>query len=100
VTGKRVGGDAAHGKATYPAVLGLDGARAAARDLLDRCLAATCRFWASAPASNKARTVKTAGRMADFFIDIHSIVYLGVSERNNFQGNRAATVTSGIAACR
>jgi geranylgeranyl diphosphate synthase type II len=41
VTGKRVGGDAEHGKATYPAVLGLDGARAAARDLLGRCLAAT-----------------------------------------------------------
>ena len=41
VTGKRVGGDAAHGKATYPAVLGLDGARAAARELLARCLAAT-----------------------------------------------------------
>jgi geranylgeranyl diphosphate synthase type II len=41
VTGKRVGGDAAHGKATYPAVLGLDGARAAARALLARCLAAT-----------------------------------------------------------
>jgi geranylgeranyl diphosphate synthase type II len=41
VTGKRVGGDAEHGKATYPAVLGLDGARAAARDLLSRCLAAT-----------------------------------------------------------
>ena len=40
VTGKREGGDAAHGKATYPAVLGLDRARAAARDLLDRCLGA------------------------------------------------------------
>jgi len=41
VTGKRVGGDAEHRKATYPAVLGLEGARAAARDLLARCLAAT-----------------------------------------------------------
>jgi len=41
VTGKRVGGDAEHRKATFPAVLGLDGARAAARDLLARCLAAT-----------------------------------------------------------
>jgi geranylgeranyl diphosphate synthase type II len=40
VTGKRVGGDAAHGKATYPAVLGLEGSRAVARDLLARCLAA------------------------------------------------------------
>ena len=29
VTGKRGGGDAAHGKATYPAALGLEGARAA-----------------------------------------------------------------------
>ncbi|MCC6850587.1 MAG: polyprenyl synthetase family protein [Deltaproteobacteria bacterium] len=41
VTGKREGGDAAHGKATYPAALGIDGARAAARELLGRCLAAT-----------------------------------------------------------
>jgi len=41
VTGKRVGGDAARRKATYPAVLGLDGARRVARTLLDRCLAAT-----------------------------------------------------------
>ncbi len=41
VTGKRVGGDAEHGKATYPAVLGLDGARTVARELLARCLAAT-----------------------------------------------------------
>jgi hypothetical protein len=41
VTGKRVGGDAEHGKATYPAVLGLEGARGAARELLARCLAAT-----------------------------------------------------------
>jgi geranylgeranyl diphosphate synthase type II len=41
LTGKRVGGDAEHGKATFPAVLGLDGARAEARTLLARCLAAT-----------------------------------------------------------
>jgi geranylgeranyl diphosphate synthase, type II len=41
VTGKREGGDAEHGKATYPAVLGLDGARAVARELLARCYAAT-----------------------------------------------------------
>ena len=41
VTGKRVGGDAEHGKATYPAVLGLEGARSAARELLARCRAAT-----------------------------------------------------------
>jgi geranylgeranyl diphosphate synthase type II len=38
VTGKRVGGDAEHGKATYPVVLGLDGARAVASELLDRAL--------------------------------------------------------------
>ncbi len=48
VTGKRVGGDAEHGKATYPAVLGLDGARAAARDLLARCHAATDALGAAA----------------------------------------------------
>ena len=41
LTGKRVGGDAEHGKATFPAVLGVDGARAEARALLARCLAAT-----------------------------------------------------------
>jgi geranylgeranyl diphosphate synthase type II len=41
LTGKRVGGDAEHGKATYPAVLGVEGARAVARELLARCLAAT-----------------------------------------------------------
>jgi geranylgeranyl diphosphate synthase type II len=40
VTGKREGGDAEHGKATYPAALGVDGARAVARELLARCLAA------------------------------------------------------------
>ncbi len=40
VTGKKTGGDAQHGKATYPAVVGLDGARDVARDLLSRCLAA------------------------------------------------------------
>ncbi len=38
VTGKRERGDAAHGKATYPAVLGVDGARRVARELLGRCL--------------------------------------------------------------
>jgi geranylgeranyl diphosphate synthase type II len=48
VTGKRVGGDAAHGKATYPAVLGLEGARNAARELLARCLAATAELGAPA----------------------------------------------------
>ena len=41
VTGKRVGGDAEHGKATYPAVLGVEGARSVARELLARCRAAT-----------------------------------------------------------
>jgi len=40
VTGKREGGDAALGKATYPAVLGVDGARRAARALLAECHAA------------------------------------------------------------
>ncbi len=39
VTGKREGGDAASGKATYPAVLGVDGARRVAHELLARCLA-------------------------------------------------------------
>ncbi len=48
VTGKREGGDAAHGKATYPAVLGIDGARTVARDLLARCLAAVARLGAPA----------------------------------------------------
>ena len=37
VTGKREGGDAARGKATYPAVLGIEGARGVARALLARC---------------------------------------------------------------
>jgi geranylgeranyl diphosphate synthase type II len=48
VTGKREGGDAAHGKATYPAVLGLDGARRVARDLLARCLDAVAPLGARA----------------------------------------------------
>ena len=48
VTGKRVGGDAARGKATYPAALGLDGARRAARELLARCHAATADLGAEA----------------------------------------------------
>ncbi len=38
VTGKRSGGDAEHGKATYPAVLGLEGARRIAHDLLGQSL--------------------------------------------------------------
>jgi geranylgeranyl diphosphate synthase type II len=37
VTGKRAGGDAARGKMTYPAVLGVDGSRRIARELLARC---------------------------------------------------------------
>jgi geranylgeranyl diphosphate synthase type II len=37
VTGKRVGGDIARGKATYPAVLGVEGARRVAVDLLAQC---------------------------------------------------------------
>ena len=38
--GKRVGQDAQHGKATYPALLGLDGSRKQAADLLDEALTA------------------------------------------------------------
>jgi geranylgeranyl diphosphate synthase type II len=56
VTGKRVGGDAEHGKATYPAVLGLDGARRAARELLGRCLAATETL---GPAAEPLRAIAT-----------------------------------------
>ncbi len=48
VTGKREGGDAAHGKATYPAALGIDGARDVARELLARCLAAVAPLGARA----------------------------------------------------
>jgi geranylgeranyl diphosphate synthase type II len=40
LTGKREGRDGERGKATYPAVLGLDGARRTARALLERCHAA------------------------------------------------------------
>ena len=48
ITGKRTGRDAEHGKATYPTVLGIDGARHAARELLARCLAAIAPLGASA----------------------------------------------------
>ena len=48
MTGKRTGRDAEHGKATYPAVLGIDGARRAARELLVRCLAAIAPLGAPA----------------------------------------------------
>jgi geranylgeranyl diphosphate synthase type II len=48
VTGKREGGDAAHGKATYPAVLGIEGARRVARELLARCLDALAPLGARA----------------------------------------------------
>ena len=48
VTGKREGGDAAHGKATYPAVLGVEGARRVARELLARCLDALAPLGARA----------------------------------------------------
>ena len=37
VTGKRAGRDAEHQKATYPAVLGVDGARRVACDLMTQC---------------------------------------------------------------
>lgn len=40
VTGKRAGRDAEQQKATYPAVLGVDGARRVARDLMEQCHAA------------------------------------------------------------
>jgi geranylgeranyl diphosphate synthase type II len=48
VTGKRTGRDAEHGKATYPAVLGIDGARHAARELLARSLTAIAPLGVSA----------------------------------------------------
>ncbi len=59
VTGKRVGGDAAHGKATYPAVLGLEGARAVARDLRARCGAAAAALGAAG---------EPLGAIADFVV--------------------------------
>ncbi|WP_020676052.1 polyprenyl synthetase family protein [Geopsychrobacter electrodiphilus] len=42
--GKNVGSDEARGKATYPAILGLEGARQRARDLRDMALAALDPF--------------------------------------------------------
>jgi geranylgeranyl pyrophosphate synthase len=44
VTGKATGGDASRDKATFPALLGLDGARAYARQLCDEALAALDDF--------------------------------------------------------
>jgi geranylgeranyl diphosphate synthase type II len=60
VTGKREGGDAAHGKATYPAVLGIDGARRVARELLARCLDAL------APLGNRAEPLRA---LATFIVE-------------------------------
>jgi geranylgeranyl diphosphate synthase type II len=60
VTGKREGGDAAHGKATYPAVLGLDGARRVARALLTRCLDAV------APLGERAEPLRA---LATFIVE-------------------------------
>jgi farnesyl diphosphate synthase len=48
IIGKASGADAAHHKATYPALLGLDAAHAAARDLVDSALAALACFNAGA----------------------------------------------------
>jgi len=48
VTGKRVGRDAEQGKATYPAVVGIDEARRIARELLCRGLGAIESFGTSA----------------------------------------------------
>ncbi len=65
VTGKREGGDAAHGKATYPAVLGIDGAREVARTLLARCLVALEPLGARAEPLRALATViveRAAGR--------------------------------------
>jgi geranylgeranyl diphosphate synthase type II len=60
VTGKREGGDAAHGKATYPAVLGIDGARRVARELLARCLDAL------APLGDRAEPLRA---LATFIVE-------------------------------
>jgi geranylgeranyl diphosphate synthase type II len=56
VTGKRVGRDADHGKVTYPAVLGLVGARRVARELLDRSLEALAPL---GPAAEPLRALAT-----------------------------------------
>ncbi|HET8790557.1 MAG TPA: farnesyl diphosphate synthase [Modicisalibacter sp.] len=54
--GKTSGADAAHGKPTYPALLGLDGARDKARELLDDALAALAPLGeAGAPLAELAR---------------------------------------------
>jgi farnesyl diphosphate synthase len=44
VIGKASGADAAHHKATYPSLLGLDAAHAAAQELVDSALAALSGF--------------------------------------------------------
>ena len=46
--GKTSGADAAHHKATYPSLLGLEGAHGAARELIDSALAALASFDAGA----------------------------------------------------
>jgi geranylgeranyl diphosphate synthase type II len=58
-TGKDAGGDAAAGKATYPGILGIEGARAKARDLARR-------------AGEAARALPSGGRLAelaDYFVE-------------------------------
>ena len=55
-TGKRVGKDAAAGKATFVSLLGLDGAKARAQDLVDEACAAL------APYGGKADVLKEAAR--------------------------------------
>ena len=54
--GKTSGADAARDKPTYPALLGLDGARAMADDLLDEALAAL------APLGDEAATLAALAR--------------------------------------
>lgn len=46
--GKRVGQDVQHGKATYPALVGLEASRKQASELLDEALAAIYAFGAAA----------------------------------------------------
>ena len=56
MTGKRVGKDAAAGKATFVSLLGLDGARARARELVAEAEAAL------EPYGEKAQTLREAAR--------------------------------------
>jgi geranylgeranyl diphosphate synthase, type II len=56
VTGKRVGRDAEHGKATYPAVVGIEESRRIAAELLERCHGALRSF---GPAGERLRALAT-----------------------------------------